>query len=64
MPLEGEAEASKTLASTCSGTRFSEHFNQLHSNTGANDGTITTEQTYDRVESTNAKDTDIKAARC
>ena len=25
---------------------------------GANDGTITTEQTYDRVESTNTKDTD------
>ncbi|KAF8801360.1 RNA-binding domain-containing protein [Phlegmacium glaucopus] len=32
-------------------------------NTGANDGTITTEQTYDRVESTNVKDTDTKAAR-
>ncbi|KAJ7483207.1 hypothetical protein FB451DRAFT_1233725 [Mycena latifolia] len=33
-------------------------------NTGGNDGTITTEPTYDRVETSHVKDADTRAARC
>ncbi|KAJ7860432.1 RNP containing family member [Mycena olivaceomarginata] len=33
-------------------------------NTGGNDGTVTTEPTYDRVETSHVKDADTRAARC
>lgn len=31
---------------------------------GGNDGTVTTEPTYDRVETSHVKDADTRAARC
>ncbi|KAJ6616959.1 RNP containing family member, partial [Mycena sp. CBHHK59/15] len=33
-------------------------------NTGGNDGTVATEPTYDRVETSHVKDADTRAARC
>ncbi|KAJ7692526.1 hypothetical protein B0H17DRAFT_1283182 [Mycena rosella] len=33
-------------------------------NTGGNEGTVTTEPTYDRVETSHMEDADTRAARC